>query len=68
MSLKNTAGPPIKGEKNFIIDEIEYAYLITQLEKEEGILISLFEVKPVKNITFSCQATSEQITKKIKKL
>ena len=64
MSLKDTAGgaPPIKGEKTIIIDEIEYTYLITQLEKEEGVLIKLFEVNPVKNITFTYQATSEQVT------
>ena len=70
MSLKDTAGgaPPIKGEKTIIIDEIEYAYLITQLEKEEGVQIKLFEVNPVKNITFTYQATSEQISKKIKAL
>lgn len=70
MNLKDTAGgePPIKGEKTIIIDEIEYTYLITQLEKEEGVLIKLFKVNPVKNITFTYQAISEQVTKKIKAL
>ena len=69
MSLKDTTSdgaPPITGQKTINIEEAEYSYLITQLEKEEGILIKLSEVNPSKNITFTYQSTTEQLKKKIK--
>ena len=66
--ITEVAAPTERKGKTINIDGVEYNYSFAQLEKEEGILIQLSEVKPDKNITFSYQATSAQITKDIKAL
>jgi len=54
--------------KNISIEEIEYKYTIDKMKNKDGISITLSEVKPDKNITFTYQASSEKIIKDIKLL
>ena len=55
-----------KDIKTIIIEDIEYKYLITKIENGEGISIKLTEAKPVKNIAFIYEASSEKIINDIK--
>ena len=63
---------PIQGEtpnleeKTINIKGEKYKYSITKMEKENGIMIKLSEVKPKKNITFIYEAQRDKIIKDIK--
>ena len=52
--------------KTISIENVEYVYSISKLEKEEGISIKLTEAKPNKNITFKYEGSTDKITKDIK--
>ena len=54
--------------KTINIEGVEYTYSIAQMGNENGISITLSEVKPDKNITFTYQALSDKIIKDIKLL
>ena len=54
--------------KTISIENVEYTYLITKLEKEDGISIKLSELKPNKNISFIYEASTDKIKNDIKKL
>ena len=54
--------------KTISIENVEYTYLITKLEKEDGISIKLSELKPNKNISFIYEASTDEIKNDIKKL
>ena len=54
--------------KTISIENVEYTYLITKLEKEDGISIKLSELNPNKNISFIYEASSDKIKNDIKKL
>ena len=63
---------PIQGEtpnfeeKTINIKGDKYKYSITKMEKENGIIIKLSEVKPKKNITFTYEALRDKVIKDIK--
>ena len=54
--------------KTINIENIEYSYLISKIDKEEGISIELKEIKPDKNIIFKYEALLNQIIQDIKPL
>ena len=58
----------LKDIKTVNIEDADYTYMISQLEKEEGISIKLTEAKPIKNINFTYNALKDKITKDIKPL
>ena len=58
----------LKDIKTVNIEDADYTYMISQLEKEEGISIKLTEAKPIKNINFTYNALKDKIAKDIKPL
>ena len=54
--------------KTIKIENIEYSYLISKIDKQEGISIELKEIKPNKNIIFKYEALLNQIIQDIKPL
>ena len=52
--------------KYITIKGVEYKYLITKMENEDGISIKLSEVKPDKNITFDYHSLAKKISEDIK--
>ena len=57
--------PPFD-EKTINIKGEDYKYSIKKMEKENGIIIRLSEVKPCKNITFTYEALRDKVIKDIK--
>ena len=57
--------PPFD-EKTINIKGEDYKYSIKKMEKENGIIIRLSEVKPCKNITFTYKALRDKVIKDIK--
>ena len=54
--------------KTIKIENKEYSYLISKIDKEEGISIELKEIKPDKNIIFKYEALLNKIIQDIKPL
>ena len=54
--------------KAILIKGVEYKYVIKKMEKENGIIIEMSELKPNKNITFIYEAVIDKLTKDIKYL
>ena len=54
--------------KTIKIENIEFSYLISKIDKQEGISIELKEIKPNKNIIFKYEALLNQIIQDIKPL
>ena len=48
------------------INDLDYSYSISKLEKVEGIKIKLFESKPKTNIYYEYEATTSELTNNIK--
>ena len=66
MSNSQAAKTPNENEPSLIIDNSPFSYLISKLDKEEGIIIKLSESKPKTNIYYTYEALTEQIIKDIK--
>ena len=60
------AETPLFDEKTINIKGVDYKYSIKKIEKENGIIIRLSEVKPCKNITFTYEALRDKVIKDIK--
>ena len=59
---------PEEAKSTIIINDLEYSFSISKLDKEEGIRIKLFELKTKTNIYYLYEASKEQLIKNIKVL
>jgi len=61
-------GPTKERGKTIIVNEIEYSYSISKSEKNDSLIIKLFESKPKTNIYFLYEAPIDKLIKDIKVL
>ena len=59
-------GTQMKEMRTIKIGDSNYKYSITKMKNEKGIIVSLFEVKPKKNISFIYKGFLNKLTKEIK--